>query len=104
MTKVLIDDVSTSSTDAVISGPYRPIAGAVTTSFLVFSSAVAGTVVVEVEIGGGPRWVPYVTEAVQAGVGKAIVTDVPLPQRLRFTPGAATTSTLRAIAVSAGQT
>ena len=99
---VLVDDVATASTDPVVSDPYVPDARSVTSTFVVHSSAVAGTAALEAHIGGAAGWVPVVSgEAVTAGQGKAIVVDLPVTRlRVRFTPDAPDASVLRVIAGS----
>lgn len=103
--KVLVDDVATSSTDAVTSDLFRPHAGAVSSSYLVYSSGVAGTVDLEVDLGGDAGWQPYISdEAVSAGGLTVLVSDVPtLTHRVVITPDSGTASTWRVLAASAGQ-
>ena len=100
---ILVDDVVSTSTTPIISQAFTPKDGATTSTYLVFAHAVAGTAVVEVDMGGGDGFVPYLQADVEAGTAVALISEVPgLPHQVRFTPAAATSSRVRILAASAG--
>lgn len=100
--KVLFDS-TTEATTEVFSAVFKPDAGAVSSSFLLYSSAVNLTVDIEVDMGGSIGWVDYIVdEAVTAGTAQAIVVDVDLPQRVAITPASGTATAVKVLASSNG--
>jgi len=103
MASVLIDQTSTATAE-ILSDTFRPQAGAVSSSFICYTSAVDVDVDVQVDMGGSVGWVDYiVAETVTAGEASVIVVDVPLPQRVAVTPASSSSTDIRVLAQSSGQ-
>lgn len=96
-------DETVSSTDPVFSEAFRPGAGSVSSSLVVYSASVELDVTVEVDMGADVGWVPYIVgETAPAGQALVIVVDVPLPQRVRLVPASGGSTRVRVLAASAG--
>jgi hypothetical protein len=79
-------DVTFTATSALTSEAVLPESYGLVSQTWVVWSGVAGSIALQVDIGGGVGWQTFATEAHSAGTATVIVTDIPGKVRAQFTP------------------